>query len=70
MGWLIFPGIVLSLVGIALLIWCIARVWKAKKSGADDDALRATLQAVLPWNLAAMGLSGIGLMLVVIGVLL
>jgi len=70
MDWLIAPGIVVTLAGIGLLVWCIYRVWNAKRNGADDDTLRNVLQSVMPWNLGAMGISAIGLMMVVVGLLL
>ncbi len=70
MDWLITPGIVVTLAGIGLLIWCIYQVWNAKRTGADDETLRNVLQSVVPWNLAAMGISAVGLMMVVVGLLL
>lgn len=67
---LVWVGAALSVAGLAGLIWCILRVAKARRAQLDDDALRAEVQAVLPWNLGALALSGIGLMMVVIGVFL
>ncbi len=67
---MIWGGAVVSLLGLAGLIWCILRVARARRSGIDDDALRAVIQSVLPVNLGAMFLSVIGLMLVVIGIIL
>ncbi len=70
MDWLVAPGILVTFAGIGLLMWCIFRVWDAKRKGADDEALRAVLQSVMPWNLGAMGISAIGLMMVVVGLML
>jgi len=67
---LIWLGAAVSLVGLCGLIWCILTVWKARKAGQDDAALRATLQRVVPINSAALFLSVIGLMMVVLGVIL
>lgn len=67
---LIWAGAALSIAGLIGLMWCIIRVWKARKAGLDNDAMRAVLQSVVPINAAALFLSVIGLMMVVIGVLL
>jgi hypothetical protein len=67
---MIWGGVCLSLLGLAGLIWCIFRVARARRAGLHDDALRAVIQSVLPINMAAMFLSVIGLMLVVIGIIL
>jgi hypothetical protein len=67
---LIWIGAFISLLGLAGLIWCIMKVWKARKAGLDDDALRAVIQKVVPMNSGALFLSVIGLMMVVMGVIL
>lgn len=61
-------GAALSLAGLLGLVWCILRVMKARKSGLSDDELRAVVQGVLPWNLASLFLSVLGLMLVILGI--
>ncbi len=61
-------GAALSLAGLLGLVWCILRVMKARRSGLSDDELRAVVQGVLPWNLAALFLSVIGLMVVIVGI--
>ena len=67
---LIWAGAIVSLMGLAGLIWCIVTVQKARKSGAGDDEMRAVMQRVLPRNMGALFLSAIGLMMVVVGILL
>jgi len=67
---LVWIGALVSLIGLAGLIWCIMTVWKARKAGLEDDALRAVIQKVVPMNSAALFLSVIGLMMVVLGVIL
>ncbi len=67
---LVWLGAFVSVLGLAGLIWCIVTVWKARKAGLDDDALRAKLQQVVPLNTGALFLSMTGLMLVVVGILL
>lgn len=67
---LIWGGAAITLVGLALLMICILRVTKAKRSGASDDALSAVLQSVVPLNLGGLCLSALGLILVVTGLFL
>ena len=70
MEWLIWTGAAISIVGLAGLLWCIAKVWRARKSGMDDDALRETVRNVVPLNMGALFLSVIGLMMVIVGIFL
>ena len=70
MSGLIWGGTALSLLGLLGLLWCIRSVAKSKKHAQSDEELRATLAKMLPANLAALLLSVLGLMLVVVGVFL
>lgn len=67
---LIWAGAALTVLGLAGLGYCILRATKAKRSGLDDAAMRAELQKVVVINLAAVGLSALGLAAVVTGILL
>ena len=67
---LIWIGALVTLLGLAGLIWCILKVQRARKKGLDDAALKAELQKVVALNLGALLLSAIGLMMVVVGILL
>ena len=67
---LIWIGTALTLAGVVGLIYCIVLATKARRAGLPEDALRARLQRVVTLNLAALGVSAIGLMLVVTGILL
>jgi len=67
---LIWIGSVIALVGVALLVWCIVLAMRARRSGLPDDQIRAALQKVVALNLAAVGISALGLMLVVTGIFL
>ena len=69
MDWMIGIGAALTLLGVAGLVWCIVLAMRAKKSGLPDEAMRAALQRVVVLNMAALALSGIGLMCVVFGVI-
>jgi len=70
MGVLIWIGAALTLVGVALLVWCVVEGMKARRSGLAGDALRARLQRVIAVNLGALMLSALGLMAVVLGIVL
>jgi hypothetical protein len=65
---LIWIGTGFTLLGLAGLVWCIVLATKARRAGLPDDALRARLQRVVTLNLGALGVSVIGLMLVIAGI--
>ena len=67
---LIWIGSILSLLGLVGLFWCIRTVLRAKKTARSDEELRMSLQKVVPFNMAALFLSAIGLMLVILGIML
>ena len=69
MQMLIPAGAAVTVLGLIGLVWCIIRVARARKSGLDDDGLRALMQSLVALNLGALCLSAIGLMLVVMGIL-
>ena len=70
MDLLVWIGSILSLLGLIGLFWCIKTVLKAKKLATSDEELRISLQKVVPLNMAALFLSAIGLMLVILGIML
>ena len=65
---LIWVGTALSVLGLAGLVWCIAAVSRARRARLSDEDLRAAVQRVLPYNFAALGMSVIGLMMVILGI--
>ena len=67
---LIWTGAALTLIGLLGLGYCVLRVMRARRAGLTDDALRAELRSVVTANLAAVGISALGLMLVVAGIML
>jgi len=67
---MVWAGAALTLAGLVGLIWCIVKVMRARRAGLTDEALRAEVQKILPLNLGALAISGLGLMLVVVGVFL
>lgn len=70
MQFLVPIGAAMSLAGVAGLIWCILLAMKARRAGLSDADMRARLQRVVVLNMAALGVSALGLMLVVTGILL
>lgn len=66
---LIWGGAALTLIGVALLGWCVRLAALARRI-TDQDAARAALARVIAWNMAALGLAGIGLMAVIFGLIL
>lgn len=67
---LIWVGAAVSMTGLVGLVWCILKVWKARKCNQSDEELRATVQSVVPLNTGALFLSVLGLMMVVLGIML
>ena len=67
---LVWIGSILSLLGLVGLLWCIKTILRAKKAAVSDEELRMSLQKVVPFNMAALFLSAIGLMLVILGIML
>ncbi|MBU2982134.1 hypothetical protein KO498_09950 [Lentibacter algarum] len=67
---LVWIGAALTVAGVVGLFWCILKVNSARREKLPDDALRARVQAILPWNLGALGLSALGLGCVVAGIML
>jgi hypothetical protein len=67
---LIWAGAALTVIGLSGLCYCILRAVRAKRSGLEDAAMRAELQRVVAINLAAVGVSALGLAAVVAGILL
>ncbi len=63
-------GIFISLLGLIGLVYCIAKAFRARRSGVEGEALVAELKALVPINLGAFFLSVIGLMLIVLGIIL
>jgi hypothetical protein len=60
----------IALLGLGGLGYCIWLAISAKRAGLDDAEMKVRLQKVVALNMAAMGFSAIGLMMIVIGILL
>lgn len=70
MSWIIWFGALMSLAGVGGLLWCIYLALKARRAGLADDAMRARLQHIVTLNMIALGVSALGLMMVVVGIVL
>ncbi|WP_439104842.1 hypothetical protein [Celeribacter marinus] len=70
MAWMIWVGALLTLFGLALLVYCIVAALKAKKLGGTDEEVLARLQKVVPLNMLALMTSALGLGAVTIGIIL
>jgi hypothetical protein len=67
---LIWIGAALTLAGVCGLGLCVLKAMRARRAGLDDAAMRTELQKVVTLNLAALGVSVLGLMLVIAGIAL
>lgn len=70
MTWIIWLGAAMSMCGVGGLLWCIYLAIKARRAGLTDDAMRARLQQIVTFNMIALGVSALGLMLVIAGIVL
>ena len=67
---MIWGGTAVTLIGVTLLIWCVRLASQVRHGAvADPEAARAALTRVLYWNMAALGIATLGLMVVVVGIL-
>lgn len=68
MEYLVWIGAVVSLIGLVGLIASIRKVARAKKTATSDEELRAMVQKAIPLNMGSLGLSVIGLMIVIVAI--
>jgi hypothetical protein len=59
-----------ALAGVVLLGYCILLAVRAKKTATSDADLKARLQKVVALNMGALGLSALGLIMVIVGMAL
>ncbi|MEM7491025.1 MAG: hypothetical protein AAF390_18070 [Pseudomonadota bacterium] len=67
---LVWIGAALAVCGLAGLAWCIVVAARAKRAGLEGAAMEARLRGLVAVNLAALAVSALGLMMVVLGVVL
>jgi len=67
---LVWSGTLVSLLGLAGLVYCVMRALRVRRAGLPEEAARMELQRVVVINMGALALSALGLILVVLGTLL
>lgn len=67
---LVWIGAAISLAGVLALVWCIVYVLKLRRAELDETTMRARMQKAVIINFAALAISTLGLMMVVVGIFL
>lgn len=67
---LVWIGTLVTVLGLAGVVWSLVSVARARRAQLDDETLRERMKRILPINLGAFFLSFLGLMMVVVGVIL
>ncbi len=70
MDWMIWPGAGVALLGVIGLLYCIVSALRARARRLAAEQMQERLQQLVVLNMAALGVSAIGLMMVVAGILL
>ena len=70
MAAMIWPGALVTLLGLCGLIYCVVSVAQAKKKNLSEEDMKSHLQKIVALNMGALFLSVVGLMMVVVGILL
>jgi hypothetical protein len=70
MGMVTGAGVALTLAGVGGLVACMVHVWRLRRAGLPDSELRAALGRAVAWNMAALGVSLLGLMVVMVSLAL
>jgi len=70
MSWLIWPGAAVAFIGVIWLIYCIYLAAKARSAGLQGEQMTRRLQKIVAYNMGALAISTLGLMMVVMGILL
>ena len=70
MDFLIWGGAGVTFSGLVGLVWCIIKARQAKNAANSEEELNTEIQKLIPWNMGALFLSTIGLMVVIVGIFL
>ncbi len=70
MAVLVWSGAGVALLGIAGIAMCIVEAVRLRRAAAGEDDMRARLARLGVWNMASLAVSGLGLMIVAVGILL
>ncbi len=67
---MIWAGALMTTLGLCGIIYSIILVRRAKRDDLEDAVMRERLGKILPLNLAALFMSALGLMVVIVGIAL
>jgi hypothetical protein len=67
---MIWAGAAVTLAGVLTLALVVVHVVRLRRAGLDEAMLRRQMQKAVTWNMAALFLSVIGLMMVIMGIAL
>ncbi len=70
MVYVIWGGALVAVLGVLGLAGSGVAAMRVRGAGLDDAALRARLQRILIWNMAALAVAMLGMMAVVVGLFL
>lgn len=70
MGMLVWIGAMVSLLGVIGLVWCVIYVMRLRRAELEDAEMRARMQKAVLVNFAALAVSTLGLMMVIMGIVL
>lgn len=70
MAAMIWIGALLAGLGVLALLYCIVVAVRARRQGLEGTAMEAKLRRLVALNLGALALSGLGLMILIVGILL
>ncbi len=70
MIWMVWTGALVTILGVIALTGCMYSAMRARNSDLPDDQMRKVLQRLVAWNMGALALSAVGLMMVVVGLML
>lgn len=69
MDFLIYVGIALASIGILGIGYCVKTAVSIRKE-PDEDVAKNRLQGLVAWNLGALSLSALGLIIVIVGMVM
>lgn len=70
MSWIFYGGVLVTLVGLAGILWFIRRARRLRETEMDPDATQAEFRALVVLNMASVGLAFLGLAVAVVGLIL
>jgi hypothetical protein len=65
---MVWLGAAVTLAGVGGLVACMLHVWRLRQAGLPDADLRAALGRAVTWNMIALFVAVLGLMVVIMGI--